>query len=347
MLGVALAVGAATTVLVTGSTVVEHQLEVRDRASVSTSATFFSAHGRKIRYRLVGADRPGPTVVLVSGFGASLEQLDHVQDGLGAIAPTLAYDRGGTGFSDPLDEHDAAAQADEIAAFPATIGKGAPFVLVSYSSSGFIPAAFARLHPELLGGLVFLDVTPPEQVIGLSLKELYHRRTDYERPTLLLAAKASIGWTRFKYWLASRTSTPQTRHDELVETVLESGSHWWAVYREGVAIGRAAEEAEVDWSAIHAPVAVLSLGRPDGDAESRKRYRLHRRLAEQARGRFIHRPGWTHAQIPLAPESVAEVVQIIGDVVSQARGGRKPEESGLGAERAVEEVSQTAHVVDR
>jgi hypothetical protein len=197
------------------------------------------------------------------------------------------------------------------------------------------------MHPELLGGFVFLDVTPPEQVIRLTWKQHYHQRTDYERQTLIATAQCFVGWARFKYSLFPASSR------EAMEA-LESTSHWWATYEEGADIGRSAEESEeLDWSTVHVPTTVLSMAHPDGDADARMRYRAHRRMVEQAGGRFVHQPGWPHNHI-MDPPIAGEIAQLIADVVAKVRAGSAPPPGSTpGTEGSIEEVVQTAQVVRR
>jgi pimeloyl-ACP methyl ester carboxylesterase len=331
----------AVTGLLAVAAAAEHHREAVDRAEVRARSTLFTEGDRKIRYRLVGADQPGPTVVFVTGWGGCMEQSAQVQDVLASVAPTLTYDRGGNGFSDPIPGHDAAAMAEELAGLTKIPGVKPPLVLVSFSSSGFVPGAFGHAHPDLVGGFVFLDVTPAEQVIRLTTKQYYHRRTDYERQTLIATAEAFVGWARLKYAIHPEASR------EVMEA-LESTSHWWATYKEGAYIGQSAEESEqFDFATAHVPVTVLSMAHPDGDADSRMRYRAHRRVAEQSGGRFVHQPSWPHGHIMDMPLA-GEVAQLIADVVRQARAGAAPSPaSAPGTQGSVEEVVKTAEVLHR
>src|SRR5271163_4829867 len=143
--------------LCAASAMTEHILELRDAARLTASDTFYAAHGRRIRYHLTGPSAPGPTLVLLNGIMASLEQWNGVQSALSAVAPVLSYDRGGAGFSDPADAHDANADADELDQLlhsPEIVG---PFVLVSYSSSSMMATVFAARHPDIVKGIVFVD----------------------------------------------------------------------------------------------------------------------------------------------------------------------------------------------
>jgi hypothetical protein len=75
---------------------IEHFLELREAAQLTASDTFYNAQGRRIRYHLTGQGNPGPTVVLLDGLTAILEQWEGVQTALSTVSPVLSYDRGGT-----------------------------------------------------------------------------------------------------------------------------------------------------------------------------------------------------------------------------------------------------------
>jgi pimeloyl-ACP methyl ester carboxylesterase len=207
--------------------------------------------------------------------------------------------------------------ADELADLAKVPGVKLPFVVVSFSASGYVPGAFAKLHPDLLGGLVFVDVAPPDEVIRLTWRQDYHRIANYERQELVSTAKALVGWFRLKHSLF-----PESTEEAM--KVVASTSHWWATYEEGADICRSAAESEIDWSQVHVPTTVLSsMGHPDGDADARMRYWGHVRLAQQTRATFVQEPSWPHEQIMNTPIA-GKVALLIADVVRRARTGAAP-----------------------
>jgi len=333
--------GAALMGLLTVVVFVERARQRRERAELSAGATFFELDGRKIRYRLRGEDKPGPTVVLLHGYSAAIEQWEVAQEGLSAIAPVLTYDRAGSALSDPMPVSDADAQAEELAGLSTLKGVKLPFVVVGFSSSALVARAFAHLHPELLGGLVFLDPTIPEQINGVTKQELYARRVLYERASLVAAAKTGLG---------IRLSAPfpaTTPAQQRAERILKLTSHWWAAYVEGKSIGRSAEEAALlDWSKLKVPVVLLSVARPDSDdVEVRTRYRLYTQLAASSHAVFLNPPGWKHHQIP-SPPFYPEIANAVG--VALSRAPKDPAlGSSTGSERGVEEITHSTHVLDR
>jgi pimeloyl-ACP methyl ester carboxylesterase len=68
------------------------------------------------------------------------------------------YDRGGTGYSDPLPlPRTAAAVATELRELLRAQNIAGPYVLVPHSLGGFYAHRFAQLYPQDVAGMVWLD----------------------------------------------------------------------------------------------------------------------------------------------------------------------------------------------
>lgn len=108
-------------------------------------------------YLIHWRERPGTgqTVLLMAGCGLAMEFWRDVVRRL-AGRHLLAYDRpglGGTRWPGHLP-----VLADEVATAAALItARGRPAVLVAHSMAAFHAEALARLHPDLVSGVVFLD----------------------------------------------------------------------------------------------------------------------------------------------------------------------------------------------
>ncbi|MFC9253217.1 alpha/beta fold hydrolase [Amycolatopsis thailandensis] len=105
----------------------------------------------------------GPAVVFLPG--ASAVGLDYfgVQQEVSRFATAVLYDRGGTGYSDPLPlPRTATAVATELRELLLALDVAAPYVLAAHSLGGFYAHRFAQLHPHEVAGLVFLDALHPE-----------------------------------------------------------------------------------------------------------------------------------------------------------------------------------------
>ncbi|MEV0704696.1 alpha/beta hydrolase [Saccharopolyspora sp. NPDC050389] len=117
---------------------------------------FQEVDGRRIFVHRSGSG--GPAVVFLPG--ASAVGLDYfgVQQDVSQFTTAVVYDRGGTGYSDPLPlPRTAAAVATELHELLRAQDIAAPYVLVAHSLGGFYAHRFAQLYPQEVAGLVWLD----------------------------------------------------------------------------------------------------------------------------------------------------------------------------------------------
>lgn len=117
---------------------------------------FQQLEGRRIFVHRSGSG--GPAVVFLPG--ASAVGLDYygVQQEVSQFTTAVVYDRGGTGYSDPLPlPRTAAAVATELRELLRAQDIPAPYVLVPHSLGGFYAHRFAQLYPQDVAGLVWLD----------------------------------------------------------------------------------------------------------------------------------------------------------------------------------------------
>jgi len=297
-------------------TAARHRARDRGELSANPGGSYFDSRGRRIRYYLAGEEQPGPTVVMLSGFTGALEQWHEAQDLIARFAPVLTYDRGGYGLSDPPAGYDADAQADELADLSQMSRIKRPLVVVGFSSSALIARAFARRHPDLLGALVFLDPTNPEQVADLSGRALYDRRVLYERVPLSMMLK------RFFYALPDPTTSPSgpaSPADVRACKILNFPSHWWVAYLEGSVMGDSAHQAMLDWSKLKVPIILLAVARPDGPPEVRERYRLYQKLVADSGAELMNPLGFNHNQVHGDPAFLPYIVNAVETAVKQSR----------------------------
>jgi pimeloyl-ACP methyl ester carboxylesterase len=117
---------------------------------------FQEIDGRRVFVHRSGSG--GPAVVFLPG--ASAVGLDYfgVQQGVSQYTTAVVYDRGGTGYSDPLPlPRTAAAVAAELHELLRAQNIAAPYVLAAHSLGGFYAHRFAQLYPQDVAGLVWLD----------------------------------------------------------------------------------------------------------------------------------------------------------------------------------------------
>jgi pimeloyl-ACP methyl ester carboxylesterase len=129
------------------------------------------ADGRRLHVRFAGPMGATPLVVLEAGaFGFSADW-ETVQAGLAAAGlRSMAYDRGGLGFSDPAPPpRDAAAIAADLEDLLKVLGENGPFIYCGHSMAGLHAPLFAARHTGRLVGFVLVDASRPEATQSPSL----------------------------------------------------------------------------------------------------------------------------------------------------------------------------------
>ncbi|WP_227982313.1 alpha/beta fold hydrolase [Nocardia spumae] len=119
-------------------------------------AGFQDIDGRRIFVHRAGSG--GPAVVFLPGAGAVGLDYFTVQQGVSEFTTAVVYDRGGTGYSDPVPlPRTAAAVATELRDVLRAEGLAGPYVLAPHSLGGLYAHRFAQLYPREVAGLVWLD----------------------------------------------------------------------------------------------------------------------------------------------------------------------------------------------
>jgi pimeloyl-ACP methyl ester carboxylesterase len=112
------------------------------------------------RLNLVCTGRGSPTVLLESGFGATAGAWYKVQPPLARTTRVCAYDRAGSGFSDPGPlPRDGAGIARDLDQALTAAKIGGPYVVVGHSAGGLYARLFAARRQGQVVGLVLLDPT--------------------------------------------------------------------------------------------------------------------------------------------------------------------------------------------
>lgn len=122
---------------------------------------FQEIDGRRVFIHRSGSG--GPAVVFLPG--ASAVGLDYfgVQQEVSRFTTAVVYDRGGTGYSDPLPlPRTATAVATELRELLLAQHIAGPYVLAAHSLGGLYAHRFAQLYPRDVAGLVWLDALHPD-----------------------------------------------------------------------------------------------------------------------------------------------------------------------------------------
>jgi pimeloyl-ACP methyl ester carboxylesterase len=156
----------------------------------------------------------GPAVVFLPGAGAVGLDYLGVQQEVARFTTAVLYDRGGTGYSDPLPLPRTAAEvATELRALLRALDLTAPYVLAAHSLGGFYAQRFAQLYPGDVAGLVWLDALHPSadlaeiertapslEQLRPAMRELNHELlVDYPEPVRQALSEAHLS----EEWLAA------------------------------------------------------------------------------------------------------------------------------------------------
>jgi pimeloyl-ACP methyl ester carboxylesterase len=105
----------------------------------------------------------GPTVILESGLGTMSADWANVQPEVAKTTRVCAYDRAGTGWSEPGPEpRDPKQIAHELHTLLGNAGIDGPYVLVGQSFGGLYVRMYADLYPKEVAGMVVVDASHPD-----------------------------------------------------------------------------------------------------------------------------------------------------------------------------------------
>jgi pimeloyl-ACP methyl ester carboxylesterase len=130
-------------------------------AAQTATTSLVDVGGRKINVQAAGTSKPNvPTVVFENGFGTPVTAWKPIQSAIATLTRTIAYDRAGTGASEPGPTPRTVRQiVTELHALLAALDAPPPYVLVGHSWGGPIIHMFAGIYPTEVSGLVYIDPT--------------------------------------------------------------------------------------------------------------------------------------------------------------------------------------------
>jgi pimeloyl-ACP methyl ester carboxylesterase len=116
--------------------------------------------GRQVEFARLGAG--GPLAVLEAGGGMRMTTWKKVLSETAAFTTAVAYNRAGFGKSSPAEApRNGPSIVRELRTFLRELGLNPPYVLVGHSLDGLYMQLFARLHPDVVAGLVLVGPSHP------------------------------------------------------------------------------------------------------------------------------------------------------------------------------------------
>lgn len=132
-----------------------------DRAKRATDSTpplgrYYDVDGRRLFVHVSGSGNP-PVVFLAGAGTVGLDYL-NVQEKAAELSTSLLYDRGGSGWSDPVGLPRTLTQVtDELRELLRAASVPAPYVLVGHSLGGLYARNYAQRFPSEVAALLLLD----------------------------------------------------------------------------------------------------------------------------------------------------------------------------------------------
>ncbi len=116
----------------------------------------YEVGGRQLMLHRSGTG--GPAVVILPGASAVGLDYLNIHDRISEFTTSVLYDRGGTGWSDPVDLPRSAAEvATELHDLLRAAGVPGPYLLAAHSLGGAYARRFAQLFPGEVAGFLYLD----------------------------------------------------------------------------------------------------------------------------------------------------------------------------------------------
>jgi pimeloyl-ACP methyl ester carboxylesterase len=145
--------------------------------------------GHRLHINCVG--QGSPTVILESGLGTMSADWANVQPEVAETTRVCAYDRAGTGWSEPGPEaRDPRQIAGELHTLLGNAGIDGPYVLVGHSFGGLYVRMYAARFPKEVKGMVLVDASHPDMWTRLPPEVV----ATLKPPTWQMSAMTFLTW---------------------------------------------------------------------------------------------------------------------------------------------------------
>ena len=156
----------------------------------------YSVNGYQMHLYCTGTG--SPAVVLEGGRGDDWLYWQKVQPELAKTTRVCSYDRAGLGWSDPQPgPRDAIHIAAQLHSLLQQAGETGPLILAGASAGGFYVREYVATYPNEIAGVVFVDVSVPEQSEALpGARDSDAKRKERHYLATVEWLKETSGWAR-------------------------------------------------------------------------------------------------------------------------------------------------------
>jgi pimeloyl-ACP methyl ester carboxylesterase len=294
-----------------------------DRRAFPAPGALVDVGGHQLHLSCTG--QGSPTVILETGLGSSSSAWALVQPAVASSARTCAYDRAGSGWSQPGPEpRDARRISTELHTLLQNAGIAGPYVLVGHSNGGLYSRMYASMYPTEVGGVVLVEATPSDLLARLpavraDLVNVHQQATTAEwlarfgLARLILAPKARTELDAF----------PIADRDAVVANQSTTG-YWRTLGAEASVMETSMNQVQQAGSLGASLLMVLSTpdGAPSPEAAHIKQYMEDEMAALSTNSVQEVVDGASHMGFATRPEHAAITSQSIKRVVDAVRSGQ-------------------------
>ena len=139
-----------------------------------------------------------PVVIFEHGLDGGIAAWDKVQPAVAKFTRACSYDRLGVGFSGDLPNNTVRTSQDHVDDLVALLQLAeipGPYVLVGHSIAGFSLLLMADQYPDMVAGLVMVDVSHPNQVnvYNVNTGPMGQERVDFHASAAQAAEVGALG----------------------------------------------------------------------------------------------------------------------------------------------------------
>jgi pimeloyl-ACP methyl ester carboxylesterase len=154
----------------------------------------YIVNGARMHINCMGTGEP--TIILDTGFGNNATVWQKIQPELAKTTRVCAYDRTGSGWSDPQPgPRDANQIVDQEHALLQQAGITGPIVLMGHSIAGLYVRAYATRFPEHVAGIVFVDGSSPGQFKIPVIADEIHKQSWLVPGAIMILGVPRARWT--------------------------------------------------------------------------------------------------------------------------------------------------------